>query len=178
MSTLTIRGVPDELHKQLKERAERSRRSLNAETLLLLEQAVYLYPEDSELRERFAALGDVADTRRAPSPDAAPGTPGPAPDAADVMALLRDRRHRLRALGVRRIGLFGSVLRGEARHDSDLDLLVEFDPAEKTYDRFLSLASYLEELLGRPVDLVTTEGLSPYIGPRILEEAEFVTIDG
>jgi len=55
---------------------------------------------------------------------------------------------------------------------------VEFDPAEKTYDRFLSLASYLEELLGRLVELVTTEGLSPYIGPRILEEAEFVTIDG
>lgn len=77
----------------------------------------------------------------------------------------------LRRLGVRRLALFGSVLRDEARADSDVDLLVEFAPGEKSFDRFLMLAELLERLLGRPVDLVTTEGLSPYLGPRILAEA-------
>ena len=52
-----------------------------------------------------------------------------------------------------------------------MDLLVEFAPGEKSFVRFLMLAELLERLLGRPVDLVTTEGLSPYLGPRILAEA-------
>lgn len=174
MSTLTIRGVPDGLHRRLKERAERNRRSLNAETLLLLEQAMTIYPEESELRERFLALDDSVRGPANRSTEEEAGTS--LPDAAEIKALLRDRRHRLRGLGVRRIGLFGSVARGEIRPESDVDLLVEFDPGEKTYDRFLTLASYLEELLDRPVDLVTTEGLSPHLGPRMLKEADFVTI--
>jgi len=173
MSTLTIRDVPDELHARLKERAERNRRSLNAETLLMLEQALLLYPEESELRERFLTYGAEGGSPRV---RAVAARPGPAPDAEAVRTVLHGRRHRLRALGVRRIGVFGSVVRGEARPDSDLDLVVDFAPAQKTYDRFLALASYLEELFGRPVDLVTREGLSPYIGPRILEEAEFVEV--
>jgi uncharacterized protein len=77
-------------------------------------------------------------------------------------------------LGVRRLALFGSVLRNEARGDSDVDLLVEFAPAEKTFDRFMALADLLEATLGRRVELVTTEALSPYIGPHILAEARDV----
>ncbi|MBA2246455.1 MAG: nucleotidyltransferase family protein [Gemmatimonadetes bacterium] len=77
----------------------------------------------------------------------------------------------IRRLGVRRLALFGSVLRNEARADSDVDLLVEFIPSEKTFDRFMALADLLEETLGHPVEVVTTEALSPYIGPHILAEA-------
>jgi predicted nucleotidyltransferase len=77
----------------------------------------------------------------------------------------------IRRLGVRRIALFGSLARGEANADSDVDLLVEFAPGGKTFDRFLALSDLLEHLLGRRVDLVTTEALSPYIGPHILAEA-------
>ena len=80
----------------------------------------------------------------------------------------------IRALGVARLALFGSVLRGEARPDSDVDLLVQFSPGAKTFDRFLALSDLLEARLGRPVELVTTEGLSPFIGPRILAEAQDV----
>lgn len=174
MATLTIRDVPDELHARLKERAERNRRSLNAEALLLLDQAVLLYPEESELRERFLAFGDTGGSARLPPGEERARVP--ALDAEAVRTLLYGRRHRLRALGVRRIGVFGSVARGEARANSDLDVVVDFDPGQKTYDRFLALASYLEELFGRPVDLVTVEGLSPHIGPKILKEAEFVEV--
>ncbi len=78
---------------------------------------------------------------------------------------------RIFALGVRRLALFGSVARGEARPDSDVDLLVEFEPGQKNIDGFLMLAELLETLLERPVELVTTEALSPFIGPHILAEA-------
>ena len=80
----------------------------------------------------------------------------------------------IRALGVARLALFGSVLRGDARPDSDVDLLVQFSQGAKTFDHFLALCELLEERLGRRVELVTTEGLSPFFGPRILAEAQDV----
>ena len=58
------------------------------------------------------------------------------------------------------MGLFGSAARDELRPDSDIDVLVEFDgPA--SYDRYFDLKDYLEQLLGRTVDLVTSKGLKP-----------------
>lgn len=95
-------------------------------------------------------------------------------DRAEAVKRVLRREREIRALGVARLALFGSVLRGQARADSDVDILVEFVPGAKSYDRFLALSELLEELLGRPVELVTTEALSPFIGPRILAEAEDV----
>jgi len=80
----------------------------------------------------------------------------------------------IRTLGVTRLALFGSVLRGHTQAQSDVDFLVEFAPGAKSYDRFLALFDLLESHLGRPVELVTTEALSPFIGPRILMEAQDV----
>lgn len=80
----------------------------------------------------------------------------------------------IRALGVQRLALFGSVARGQARSNGDVDLLVQFCPGAKTYDRFLALSELLEARLGRRVELVTLEALSPFLGPRILAEAEDV----
>lgn len=77
----------------------------------------------------------------------------------------------IRAFGVQRLALFGSVLHGRARPDSDVDLLVQFRPGTKTFANLLGLADLLEERLGRRVEIVTTEALSPYLGPRILAEA-------
>ncbi len=81
---------------------------------------------------------------------------------------------KIRALGVRRLALFGSVVRGEARPDSDVDVLVQFSQGAKTFDRFLALSELLEASLGRRVELVTTEALSPFMGPHILAEAQDV----
>ena len=58
--------------------------------------------------------------------------------------------------------------------ESDADVLVRFAAGEKGYDRLLALAELLEEALGRPVELVTTEALSPVIGPRLMAEARDV----
>jgi len=90
----------------------------------------------------------------------------------DVFDILRQNRVRLRALGVKRLGLFGSFVRGQQHPDSDIDLLVEFEPGKKTFDHFMELSFYLEELLGRKIELVTTESLSPYMAPHILNEVE------
>ena len=94
----------------------------------------------------------------------------------DVLDALSRSRVHLCELGVREIGLFGSFVRGEQRSDSDVDLIVRFDPARKTFDNFMRLAILLEDLLGRRVELVTTEALSPYIGPHILREVEYVDL--
>jgi predicted nucleotidyltransferase len=92
----------------------------------------------------------------------------------EACARLALSEHDIRALGVARLALFGSVARDEARPDSDVDLLVQFAPGAKTYERFLALSELLEARLERRVELVTTESLSPFIGPRILAEAQDV----
>ena len=69
------------------------------------------------------------------------------------------------------MALFGSVARGEANPESDVDLLVEFLPGEKSFDHFMALSDLLEQLLGHRIELVTFEALSPFIGPHILAEA-------
>lgn len=90
---------------------------------------------------------------------------------AQAIERLRPLEPEIRALGVRRLALFGSVARDEAGPDSDVDVLVEFLPGRKSLDRFLALADLLEQVLEREVELVTTEALSPHIGPHILAEA-------
>lgn len=93
-----------------------------------------------------------------------------------VFALLRRHQPDLRRFGVQRCGVFGSFVRGEAQAQSDVDILVEFIPAQKTFDNFIYLAFFLEDLFGRTVDLITPESLSPYIGPHILREVEYAPI--
>ena len=90
---------------------------------------------------------------------------------ADVLFRLATAQVEIIRLGVRRLALFGAVQRNVARPDSDVDVLVEFQPGEKTYDRFLALGDLLEQLFGRRVELVTPESLSPFLGPHILAEA-------
>lgn len=89
----------------------------------------------------------------------------------DALHLLHRHQDTIRQrFGVRHLSLFGSTVRGEARENSDIDVLVEFDgPA--TSDRYFGLQFYLEDLLGRPVDLVTDKALRPELRPHIEKEA-------
>lgn len=95
----------------------------------------------------------------------------------EILHRIQRHREEIRTLGVERLGLFGSFVRGEQGPESDIDLLVRFRPQEKTFDNFMELAFLLEDLLQRRVELVTTEGLSPYLGPHILEEVQDVALD-
>jgi uncharacterized protein len=94
--------------------------------------------------------------------------------SSEAIARLLSVEGEIRRLGVRRLALFGSVLRGEGRPDSDVDLLVQFESGQKTFDRFMAVADLLEETLERRVDLVTTEALSPHLGPHIMAAARDV----
>jgi predicted nucleotidyltransferase len=75
-----------------------------------------------------------------------------------------------RRYGVRRVRLFGSVVRNEDRPDSDLDVLAQFEPGRSLLD-LVGFGQDLEELLGRKVDVVSEGGISPYLEPYILAEA-------
>ncbi|OGU32333.1 MAG: nucleotidyltransferase [Ignavibacteria bacterium GWA2_35_9] len=85
--------------------------------------------------------------------------------AKEIFEILKTNRELLKKYGVKKIGLFGSVLRNEPGDKSDIDLLVEFE--EKTFDNFIDLAFELDELFGQKVDLLTEKGISPYILPHI-----------
>jgi predicted nucleotidyltransferase len=95
----------------------------------------------------------------------------PAMDRDQTLALLRRHKPELaRRFGVLRLALFGSVARDHARPDSDADVLVAFDgPADSK--RYFGLQFYLEDLLGRPVDLVTEAALRPQLRPFIERDA-------
>jgi uncharacterized protein len=102
----------------------------------------------------------------------------PVQTKAQVLSLLRKSQQQLRDFGVERCGVFGSFVRDTAVHDkSDVDILVAFEPNQKTFDNFMNLSFFLESLFDRAVDLITVESLSPYIGPHILNEVEYVSID-
>jgi predicted nucleotidyltransferase len=93
---------------------------------------------------------------------------------SDLLHLLFDQQQQIRAFGVTRLGLFGSFVREQPHTESDIDILVEFEVGRKTFDNFINLSFYLEELFGRKVDLLTPESLSPHIGPHILRQVEYV----
>jgi len=79
------------------------------------------------------------------------------------------------AFGVNKIGLFGSYVRNEQSTQSDIDILVGFEPSKETFDNYMNLYNYLENLFaGEKVEVVTLNGLSPYIGPTILKEVNYV----
>jgi uncharacterized protein len=77
------------------------------------------------------------------------------------------RRHR-----IRRLALFGSILRDDFRPQSDVDVLVEFEPGARTGFAFFAMQRELSEMLGRRVDMNTPNELSRYYRDEVLREAE------
>ena len=97
-------------------------------------------------------------------------------NTAEALSLVTAERRAIRQLGVARLGLFGSFARNTVRPDSDLDVIVEFESGQKTYDNLFALGALLEAQSGRRVEVVTTDALSPYLGPKILREVKYVDL--
>jgi len=91
----------------------------------------------------------------------------------EILNVLRLHKQDLETrFSVKRIGLFGSVLHGSASDRSDVDILVEL--AHPTFDQYMDLKFFLEDKLGRPVDLVLADSLKPRLKPIIAREAAYV----
>ena len=88
----------------------------------------------------------------------------------EVVRQLKAEQVRLVKLKVKSLAVFGSVARDEAKPTSDLDILVEFD-GPTTFDRYMDVKIFLEDLLNCSVDLVTRKGIRPQLAPSIEREA-------
>ena len=83
----------------------------------------------------------------------------------------------MRQHGISKIGLFGSFARQEQKSGSDIDILVDFQQDKETFDNFMAICDLLDNIFkGYKVEVVTTGGLSPYNGPHILKEFDYVQI--
>jgi hypothetical protein len=92
----------------------------------------------------------------------------------NALELLREHEDVLRKrFSVQRIGIFGSFARGEDRQDSDVDVLVLFMDGQKTFDNYMNLKFYLEDVFGRNVDLVIETSIKPRLKDHILREAVY-----
>lgn len=87
-----------------------------------------------------------------------------------ILDVLNRHTNDIRAYGVKRLGLFGSYARGQQQHGSDIDLLVEFEEGAKTFDNYMELKFFLEDLFDCDVDLVIAEAVKPELKPFIYEE--------
>ena len=93
----------------------------------------------------------------------------------EIITLLKLNKKKMSNFGVSDIGLFGSYAREEQTDSSDIDILIDFNSENETYDNFIAVYDFLERVFkGIRVEMVTKNGLSPYIGPKILKEVEYV----
>ena len=92
-----------------------------------------------------------------------------------ILTKLKSNKNKLISFGIINVGLFGSYVRNEQTTNSDIDILIDFNPKNETYDNFISVYDFLENIFkGDKVEVVTKNGLSPYIGPKILNEVIYV----
>jgi hypothetical protein len=92
----------------------------------------------------------------------------------NILSTLKMHKPAFLKLGVCNVGLFGSYVRGEQSKDSDIDVLIDFVPEQENYNNFMAVYDMLECMFNNEkVEIVTKNGLSPYIGPAILKEVVY-----
>jgi hypothetical protein len=92
----------------------------------------------------------------------------------EIIKKIEENGDKIKSYGVKEIGVFGSYVRGEQKEKSDVDILVEFEKRKKTFNNYMGLILFLEDLFGCAVDLVIEENIKPLLKPYILGEVEYV----
>ena len=90
-----------------------------------------------------------------------------------IIEKIENRSEKINRFGVKEIGLFGSYLEGEPKEESDIDILVQFKEGEKTFDNYMSLKFFLEDLFHREVDLVIKDALKDHLKDEILRSTKY-----
>ncbi len=88
-----------------------------------------------------------------------------------ILTKIEKNQEKIKGLGVKRIAIFGSFVKNKQTQNSDIDVLVEFRPGEKTFDNFMELRVFLGKLFGRKIDLVTAQALKPRMKSTVLTQA-------
>ena len=97
-------------------------------------------------------------------------------DKAEIMKLLHDNMPAIKRFGVSNIGLFGSYINDQNSESSDIDILVHFEEGSKSFDNYMDLKFFLEDLFkGQKVDLVIDDSVKPALKDRILDTVEYAT---
>ena len=92
-----------------------------------------------------------------------------------IITTIKNHKSEFNRLGIKDIGLFGSYLNNEQSSNSDIDILIDFFPEKESFDNFMATYDLLERLFeNEKIEIVTKNGLSPYIGPKILNEVVYV----
>jgi len=95
----------------------------------------------------------------------------------ELLNILYTHKERIRSYGVKNLSLFGSFAKDiQINNESDVDFFVEFEAGKKTFDNFIDLNFFLEDITGRKVELLTQQSLSKFIGPHIVNQLEHVWI--
>src|ERR1700759_1044910 len=93
----------------------------------------------------------------------------------NVITILQSQKPELSKFGVQSVGLFGSYLRNEQSNKSDIDLLIDFEPDQENFDNYMAVYDIFESIFkNQKVEVVTKNGLSKYIGPKILKDVMYV----
>ncbi|MDX6531220.1 MAG: uncharacterized protein QOH41_3510 [Blastocatellia bacterium] len=90
-------------------------------------------------------------------------------NSKEILNALTANDAKIKSFGVRTLSLFGSCARGDQTPESDLDFVVEFE--QKSFDAYMDLKFFLEDLFDKPVDLVLSDGIKPRLRTAILQEA-------
>lgn len=92
-----------------------------------------------------------------------------------IISTLKTHKSEFSSYGIRNIGLFGSYLKDEQTENSDIDILIDFDPEKENFDNYMAVYDLFEKIFkNEKIEVVTKNGLSPYIGPKILNEVIYV----
>lgn len=95
--------------------------------------------------------------------------------SGEILGKIKENIDKIKEFGVKKIGLFGSYVKGEQKTRSDIDILVEFERGMKTFDNYMDLKFFLEDLFKCNVDLVIVDAIKPDLKPYILGSVKYAT---
>ena len=94
--------------------------------------------------------------------------------SGSIMKIIKENMEKIKEFGIKKIGLFGSFVQNNQTEESDLDILIEFEKGQKSFDNYMDLKFFLEGVFNRRVDLIIKGAIKPDLKPYILGNVQYV----